>query len=39
MMGGVPLAPTDNLPKFGGFGSSLGVYDDALNEIVRRKNI
>jgi len=39
MMGGVPLAPTDNLPKFGGFGSSLGVYDDALNEIMRRKNI
>ena len=39
MMGGVPLAPTDNLPKFGGFGSSLGVYDDALNEGMRRKNI
>jgi len=27
------------LPKFGGFGSSLGVYDDALNEGMRRKNI
>ena len=39
MMGGVPLAPTDNLPTFGGFGSSLGVYDDALNEGMRRKNI
>ena len=30
MMGGVPLAPTDNLPKFGGFGSSKTVKHDPM---------
>lgn len=38
MMAGQPLMPTDNLPKFGSSGN-LGVYDDALSEIMRRKNI
>ena len=36
MMGGVPLMPTDNLPKFG---SALGVNDDDFNHWMRRKNI
>ena len=36
MMGGVPLMPTDNLPKFG---SALGVNDDDFNHWARRKNI
>jgi hypothetical protein len=36
MMGGVPLMPTDNLPKFG---SALGVNDDDFGYMMRRKNI
>lgn len=36
MMGGVPLMPTDNLPKFG---SALGVNDDDFGYLMRRKNI
>jgi hypothetical protein len=36
MMGGVPLMPTDNLPKFG---SALGVNDDDFGDMMRRKNI
>ena len=35
-MGGVPLMPTDNLPKFG---SALGVNDDDFGYLMRRKNI
>ena len=36
MMGGVPLMPTDNLPKFG---SALGVNDDDFGHIIRRERI
>ena len=36
MMGGVPLMPTDNLPKFG---SALGVNDDNFGHIISRERI